>query len=176
MNSENRPRRVCVRIGDEIRWITKNGAHIPIDTDTGDVAQKYLYNEDRFQKLIGQEHTGVKGQAAVRKLLEERHGHVKGAFHREDIGDIDLIWGDDQVGLCHILKRRGEQGIDSGEFARNLSRIIHDGDLCQTAEKYEIWHEKKMVVVTKAFHGKEATFILTAFPSRKKPARFNKQA
>ena len=43
--------------------------------------------------LLGEEFKGYKGQEAVNKLLQEKRGHVKGAFHREDMGDIDLLWG-----------------------------------------------------------------------------------
>lgn len=53
--------------------------------------------------LLGEEFKGYKGQAAVDKLMREKKGHVKGAFHRDDIGDIDLLWGNDYLGLQHIL-------------------------------------------------------------------------
>lgn len=54
-----------------------------------------------LKKLLGKEFTGVKGQKAVEKLLQEKQGHVKGAFTRQDIGDIDLVWGNEKQGLCH---------------------------------------------------------------------------
>ena len=37
-----------------------------------------------LQKLLGAEHKDVKGKEAVDKLLEEKHGHVKGAFYHPD--------------------------------------------------------------------------------------------
>ena len=84
-------------------------------------------SQEELNKLLGEEFKGVKGQAAVDKLLKERRGHVKGAFHREDIGDIDLLWGNDYVGLLHILKRREEQGINSIEFIKDLANAIEHG-------------------------------------------------
>ena len=61
--------------------------------------------------LLGVEFKGYKGQDAVNKLLEEKQGHIKGAFHRDDIGDIDLIWGNDNVGLQHIIRQREKEKI-----------------------------------------------------------------
>ena len=134
------------------------------------------FDPQKYKELIGPEFRGVRRKAAVRKLMEEKCGHVKGAFHRKDIGYIDLIWGNESGGLCHIVKRRKEQGISVDEFAEDISDIVQNGDLCESSGKYEIWLRKKMVVATKTFCGKEVTFVLTAFPSRKKPARFTKQA
>ncbi|WP_459177920.1 PBECR3 domain-containing polyvalent protein, partial [Helicobacter ailurogastricus] len=34
-----------------------------------------------------------KGAEAVKKLLQEKRGQVSGAFYRQDLGYIDLIWG-----------------------------------------------------------------------------------
>ncbi len=54
-----------------------------------------------------------------------------GAFYKEGLGDIDLVWGNKDYGLEHILKRRIESYIKKGlnpEFAEqralNLIRMI----------------------------------------------------
>ncbi|WP_041200429.1 DUF3519 domain-containing protein [Helicobacter pylori] len=51
------------------------------------------------------------GLSAINKLLETKKGFVAGAFHKEGLGDIDLVWGNKDYGLEHILKRREEQAI-----------------------------------------------------------------
>ncbi len=51
------------------------------------------------------------GLGAINKLLETKKGFVAGAFHKEGLGDIDLVWGNKDYGLEHILKRREEQAI-----------------------------------------------------------------
>lgn len=132
------------------------------------------FDPQKFKELIGPEFKGVYRQAAIRKLLEEKRGHVKGAFHRKDIGDIDLIWGNEQTGLCHIMKRRGEQGIDFREFAKDLSEVVQEGEIVRDDDRrtFCIWKNKKEVVVTRIFHGEEVQFVLTAFPARKKPKIF----
>jgi hypothetical protein len=48
----------------------------------------------------GEKFEGFKGQEAINKLLQEKRGHIPAAFHRDDIGDIALIWGDEKAGLA----------------------------------------------------------------------------
>lgn len=176
--STERTTRVCIKVGDGIRWVTMNGAHIPIDTDTGEVAKDLLYDEKKFKELAGPEFKGVRGQSAVHKLLEEKRGHVRGAFHRKDIGDIDLIWGNEHLGLSHIISRRSASGLDGAQFVKDLSDVVENGTILHRKDRknYEIWHQGKLIVVSETFMGANKRLVVTAFPSRKKPARFNEQA
>ncbi len=52
---------------------------------------------------------GFDDQGAINKLLETKKGFVAGAFYKEGLGDIDLVWGNKDYGLEHILKRRIEK-------------------------------------------------------------------
>lgn len=115
--------------------------------------------------LLGEEFKGVKGQDAVNKLLKEKQGHVKGAFHREDIGDIDLIWGDDTCGLQHILKRREEQGINAQEFVKDLAEVVEKGSYRKQNKRgnYELLYNGKMAIVSPELQGNKMTFLVTAF-------------
>ena len=85
-------------------------------------------------EFFGMRYTGVKGIDAVNLLLKERQGHVKGAFYRKEIGDIDLVWGDENGGLAHVIKRRDEikgqrKGTISGiEMAKKIPEIVASGD------------------------------------------------
>ncbi|MGN8451419.1 DUF3519 domain-containing protein [Helicobacter pylori] len=49
------------------------------------------------------------GLGAINKLLETKKGFVAGAFHKEGLGDIDLVWGNKDYGLEHILEKRKKQ-------------------------------------------------------------------
>ncbi|PUD82635.1 hypothetical protein C2R53_00820, partial [Helicobacter pylori] len=53
----------------------------------------------------------LKPKEALEKLLQEKNGQVAGAAYREDLGGIDLVWGNKNYGLEHILKRREEQAL-----------------------------------------------------------------
>lgn len=39
------------------------------------------------------------GLGAINKLLETKKGFVAGAFYKEGLGDIDLVWGNKDYGL-----------------------------------------------------------------------------
>ncbi len=71
------------------------------------------------------------GLGAINKLLETKKGFVAGAFHKEGLGDIDLVWGNKDYGLEHILKRREDQALNNGineqqakEYALNVVKSI----------------------------------------------------
>ena len=115
--------------------------------------------------LLGEEYKDVKGQDAVNKLLREKQGHVKGAFYREDIGDIDLIWGDDTCGLQHILSRREEQGINAREFVQDLAEVVEKGQYRRRNDRgnFEFLHGRKMAVISPELRGNKLTFLVTAF-------------
>jgi len=127
-------------------------------------------SQEELDKLLGEEFKGVKGQAAIDKLLKEQRGHVKGAFHREDIGDIDLLWGNDYVGLLHILKRREEQGINSIEFIKDLANAIEHGKFEKKNKlgNFEFRYDRKIVIIAPEYHGNKITYVLTAYKTREK--------
>ncbi|WP_196761962.1 anti-CBASS protein Acb1 family protein [Eikenella corrodens] len=118
--------------------------------------------------FLGTEYQG-KGKDAVQKLRQEKNGYIKGAFHRSDIGDIALVWGNDDVGLKHIIRRREEQGIDIDLFLEDIDEVIENGNIQKSQEtgNFEIWHNKKMAVISPEFKGNQLMFLLTAFKSRK---------
>ncbi|GAA9641446.1 hypothetical protein Va24_14080 [Helicobacter pylori] len=80
------------------------------------------------------------GLGAINKLLETKKGFVAGAFYKEGLGAIDLVWGNKDYGLEHILKRRESDAIDKGmskeeakkyalEIINNIPNIISNGKL-----------------------------------------------
>jgi hypothetical protein len=121
-------------------------------------------------KLLGPEYTGYKGQAAIEKLLKEKQGHVKGAFRREDIGEIDLIWGDDTAGLQHIIKQRETQNIDTKQFFNDLTEVVEKGKMLgkNSRGNFEILYNGKEAVVSPELQGNKITFLVTAFKTRRK--------
>ncbi len=77
------------------------------------------------------------GLGAINKLLETKKGFVAGAFYKEGLGDIDLVWGtpktkdSDGYGLAHILERRISNEMNKGlseteakEYALNIIKSI----------------------------------------------------
>ncbi|QTO99157.1 DUF3519 domain-containing protein [Helicobacter pylori] len=77
------------------------------------------------------------GLGAINKLLETKKGFVAGAFYKEGLGDIDLVWGTPKTkdsvgyGLAHIIERRTANKINQGaseaeakEYAFNIVKTI----------------------------------------------------
>ncbi|WQR91295.1 DUF3519 domain-containing protein [Helicobacter pylori] len=77
------------------------------------------------------------GLGAINKLLETKKGFVAGAFYKEGLGDIDLVWGTPKTkesngyGLAHILERRisnemkkGLSETEAKEYALNVIKSI----------------------------------------------------
>lgn len=97
---------------------------------------------------------GLTGREAVSKLVQERRGHIKAAFHREDIGDIDLVWGDPIAGLCHVFYRRIQKKQDVQKVINNISNTIANGKRNPSREddrSYVIEHGTVRVMISKSF-------------------------
>ncbi|MBR4662897.1 MAG: hypothetical protein IKO93_03385, partial [Lentisphaeria bacterium] len=83
--------------GEALMSIDENGNYFPGPDEWGTA----------YTSMTG------KGRAAIDLLLEKQEGFVPGAFQRNDIGDIDLVYGKTGqgakdkggYGLAHILKR-----------------------------------------------------------------------
>lgn len=137
--------------------------------ELGKFAKKAGGSSKSLKDFLGQEYTGVKGQAAVEKLLKEKQGHVKAAFTREDIGDIDLVWGDDEKGLAHLIKRRTEDGnYLPEEVLNNLAEVIEKGRLNKNkAGRYQIWHKGFVAIIAPDYNGEDMRWVITGFKQDK---------
>jgi 8-oxo-dGTP pyrophosphatase MutT (NUDIX family) len=136
--------------------------------DGGPGSGRYPKGSGGDNGVMGKEFTGVKGQAAVEKLLAEKQGHVKGAFSRADIGDIDLIWGNDNMGLQHIIKRRGEQGVNPNKILSHLSDVVENGTLkaskrANEKPKFVIEHKGDRAIIGTSILGNASHFVLSAY-------------
>ncbi len=114
--------------------------------------------------ILGKEYTGVKGQAAVDLLMKEKQGYVKDAFMRKDIGGISLIWGNDDMGLQHIVKRRKETKQPLGKLLSSLTEVIEKGEIYQDEKKdFIIRHKGKKVIVEPKLFKSRIQFVMTAY-------------
>lgn len=125
---------------------------------------------DEIERLYGEEFKGYKGQAAIDKLLKEQRGHVKGAFHRDDIGDIDLLWGTETLGLKHIIMQREKQGINISDFLHELSNVVNEGRYRKKTPRgdFEFLKDGKLAVITASYCNNKIQFLLTAYKTRYK--------
>lgn len=105
------------------------------------------------------------GKGALQKLLIEKQGQVAGAFHRKDLGDIDLVWGEvtDKIkhkgyGLAHIIDKHHELDL------KLISDIVDKGKLNnQNNIRYRIEYKNYIIGLSSEYKGNKRTFIITAF-------------
>ncbi len=88
----------------------------------------------------------ITSQPEVKEITNELLKQLQSAlnsntqFNKEGLGDIDLVWGNKDYGLEHILKRRESDAIDKGvskeeakkyalEIINNIPNIISNGKL-----------------------------------------------
>ena len=51
-------------------------------------------NEAAKKRVFGKEYKGFKGKEAIEKLIAEKQGFVQNAFSRDDVGNIDVVYGE----------------------------------------------------------------------------------
>ena len=174
---------------DLIFRTAKNGKKIAINSKTKEVSgvgNEAGYSSTTIKELYGNEITGknLRNEKAVSVLLSMKHGHIKDAFHRDGIGDIDLVWGNDNAGLQHIIKRRRECGQDPEKAVKYLPEIINKGSIINRfkvndTQKFFIEHSigntRYRLVIKKGFKEKNGIhnnrFVLTnmeIYPDRLK--------
>lgn len=65
-------------------------------------------------------------------LVKNRSGDLLGVFHRNEVGDIDLIWGDNSAGIAHIINKHigdGKSFSNMDEFVEVVTDVIHNGEI-----------------------------------------------
>ncbi|EPU6443795.1 hypothetical protein ACVYQJ_001785, partial [Campylobacter upsaliensis] len=130
---------------------------------------KDILESSSLKEDFGENFAGYKGKEAIEKLLEEQRGQVKGAFYKEGLGEIDLVWGDKNYGLRHILNKHG------GEFknlARELSEAVENGKIVKDDKgRLRLEYENKIVGIKDNWKGeKTAHWVVTAYVKKEKEA------
>lgn len=99
---------------------------------------------------------------------------MAGAFYKEELGDIDLVWGDSSFGLAHILERRTQDFIERGlskeeaeqqalEFVKQIPEIIENGIVRTENTRAFIEFDNKQSVIALNYKGEDRKWLLTAY-------------
>jgi hypothetical protein len=126
------------------------------------------------------------GVGAVKKLLAEAdeaaknsaefNGQVAGAFYRDELGDIDLVWGKNDMGLQKIIKkhlndfRNFDGATPNDKLANGIDEIIRKGTISPTYNGYNITLDDFVVGLNRGFNKDgvkigENKWVVTAFDS-----------
>ncbi|TWO29235.1 hypothetical protein XK09_04560 [Campylobacter lanienae] len=108
------------------------------------------------------------GQNAIKKLLTERQGQMAGAFHKDGLGDIDLVWGNDKIGLNKIILKHSDDFKSFGGIENGLNEIITNGKIINENGVDTIWYKKGndyyVVGLSKGFNGtRNNNWVITSY-------------
>lgn len=99
----------------------------------------------------------IRGKEALETLLTYKLGQVKGAFYKEGLGDIDLVWGDSKMGLAHILEKHPE-------VIEKIPEIIEKGITDENSGAKRIEYNNARVGLSKGWFNKgENHWVVTAY-------------
>lgn len=64
-------------------------------------------------------------------LIDHQEGDLAGVFFREEIGDIDLVWGDDNCGVKHILLKHinNKDFPTINQMIETVTDVVSEGNL-----------------------------------------------
>lgn len=118
---------------------------------------------------------------AIKFLMKKREGDCINALYRNDIGYIDIVWGQvtDPVkhkgfGLAHIIDKHEADikklGFDVANF---IATVVQYGNLSlsKSKEEYLLESETFRVVIESKYKGNKKNWILTAFNLQQKKAK-----
>ncbi|WP_443667621.1 ADP-ribosyltransferase-containing protein, partial [Helicobacter bilis] len=107
----------------------------------------------------------------------EYKGQVAGAFYREELGDIDLVWGEVKgkgkeakgYGLAKIIEKHGDEFKD---IAKEIDKIIQNGKVITQNGVSTIWYKKDENIyklgISKGFHKKgDNNWIITSYKAER---------
>lgn len=137
---------------------TKEGATPPSARQQAEVAPQPV-----GKGVFGSTYNQFKGKAkaAIDFLLSRKEGNAVGALHHKDVGDIDLWYGDDNVGLKKIAQKHPE-------VLEDLQGVIDKMRVVQASENRVILEsDTHRAVVSKDWYGKKAdNWLLTAYEKK----------
>ena len=110
-------------------------------------------------------------------LMKHKGGDLLGVFHRKDVGDIDLVWGDHGGGLAHIIRRHIIEQNDFknvDEIQKVIEDVIRNGLIVrENKDKINIEYNGYRVSIKKTIRDSKGNvvenknWIVTAFDKSK---------
>ncbi|AFI05226.1 putative barnase/colicin E5 family endoribonuclease [Helicobacter cetorum] len=163
-----------------------NDAHLPQATQEAPLNTKEPATQEPAKEITdkatrewGTNYGEFKGNGlgAIEKLLETKEGYVTGAFHKEGLGDIDLVYGNSKYGLEHILQRREQQALNNGlseqeaktyalEIVKKIPEVIEKGKVLKDdLNRLSVVYENQRVGLKDNWQGEKLAnkWIVTSY-------------
>lgn len=145
------------------------------DTKFSDGKNKTSEPKPIGHSTFGSVYNQFKGKVlqAVKILVNHESGDLLGVFHRNDVGDIDMVWGNEGGGLCHILNKH----INDKDFptvkdlVSRIKDIINKGEVDErhsNADKLVLVKDGYLVTIRRNVREKgikiaDKNWVLTAY-------------
>lgn len=119
-----------------------------------------------------------KPKEAIKFLMKAQKGECTEALYREDLGYIDIIWGENDTnnkgfGLKHIIEKHGESikklGFNIEDFIPIVVQFGNFNESLSNQNKKVYESDTFRFVVSLDLFGKSKRWLLTAFDITKKP-------
>lgn len=110
-----------------------------------------------------------KFKEAAAFLRNIRGGYLKGVFHRDGFGDIDMVWGNDKGGLKHIIQKHIVEHDDFDgvpEAMEAINGVIEKGEESRQGANISFDHDGYRVSIAQS---EEGNWVLTAFDTTRRP-------
>lgn len=127
------------------------------------------------KKAVSVEENIANGEKAMRRVIDA-HDDVESAMYREDIGDIDFVWGKEGrgekfkggYGIAHIIAKRDAEGISGNDFVLNIPKTIALGKVsgkqeASNGDRVLISNGSKTVVLSLFKDGNRKTWLVTGW-------------
>ena len=122
-------------------------------------------SKDHINQDLGEDHPEYKGLEAdaLNFIVGNKSGQVKGAYHRYDIGDIDVAWGEVRpnkkgFGISHIIDKHGEKAL------ARLDKVLKHGSVHAGSNGKIVLHWGKYIaVLSKDWEGEDRRVVLSGF-------------
>ena len=147
-----------------------------IQDELGDMpVSKETKQEAPAKKAVSVEENIANGKKALKRVIET-HEDVENAMYREDVGNIEFVWGNQGkgekfkggYGISHIIAKRTAEGLDADSFLDDIPNVIATGEKTneQNAEKGDritISKGDHSVILSLYKNGERKTWLLTGF-------------
>jgi len=151
-----------------------------IDSFGTNYAEYYRDGKRGIEKILVEAQDFSQRKAAGEIPADQEYGgQVAGAFYREELGDIDVVFGDSTIGLKHIVEKnavKGELDNFTGEnlnekISNAISEIVEKGEIVKNGDRAFIEYDKFNGVITLDYKGdNNRNWVLTIYENKNKTA------
>ena len=123
-----------------------------------------------------------KPKEAIKYLKKVKHGECVAALYRSDLGDIDIVWGENDpktnkgYGLKHIIEKHGEEIRRLGFAVEDFVPIVvqfGNFNIKKSDAHKKVFESKgfRFVIAIQRIENGEKKWLLSAFDLLKKPTK-----